>query len=64
MQESEFPRSDLHFYIRPRFEAASIDAAPGAGREAECRYTPLAWENERPSLPYLNNPSLIADFIF
>jgi hypothetical protein len=50
------------FYIRPRFEAASSDAASGAGKEAECRYTPLAWENERPNLFYQNHLSLIAGF--
>ena len=29
------------FHIRPRFEAASSDAALGAGKEAECRYIDL-----------------------
>ncbi|PIV06543.1 MAG: hypothetical protein CO013_04210 [Syntrophobacterales bacterium CG_4_8_14_3_um_filter_58_8] len=28
-------------HIRPRFEAASSDAASGAGKEAECRYLDL-----------------------
>jgi len=38
------------FYIRPRFEAASSDAASGAGREAECRYINLAGKRYRPAL--------------
>jgi len=36
-QEFDLPLPRSPLYIRSRFEAALIDAAPGAGKEAECR---------------------------
>jgi len=40
------------------------EEVPGAGREAECRYTSRVWENEHPQPPLSKLPFADLGFIF